>query len=362
MKIPSLTDYIESLPPWAVPCDPERAVLVSTRIRLARNLSGEPFPQHAGPEALEGVRERFRSLVSTWPGTWSPWFYSEDLSPLEQKLACERRFATALLMNPTLKSAFAITNDTFGGVMLNEEDHVRLQYFSPGLDMFGTWRHLEEWDDLLLNNYSIAFSKKLGFLTSCPTNVGTGMRASVTLHLPGFVLTDQLDPILRGASRLGLTVRGVHGEGSEALGNMFQLSNQSTLGDSEEDILARIEHIARHLAWTELNLRKRLLYKEPATLYDYVGRAYGALRYARRMTEHEALDHLGAIRLGLTLNLVEGASLADIDQVGTGIQPGHLQFSSRSHPEKTVDEQVLRADFIRIRLNRLTLHKSSMKR
>ena len=362
MKIPSLPDYIESLPPWAVPCDPERDVVVSTRVRLARNLLDLPFPGHASPQERDEVRDTFRALPSALPGAWSPWFFPDELSPLERALACERRFATTQLMDPALHSAFAVTRDTFGGIMINEEDHIRMQYFAPGLDLFGVWRSLTEWDDILLNSHPVAFSKSLGFLTACPTNVGTGMRASVTLHLPGLVLNDELEPILNGASKLGLAVRGVHGEGSEAFGNMFQLSNQSTLGENEEDILARLEHIARQLAWTELNMRKRLRCNEPARLYDYVGRAFGTLRHARRMTEDEALDHLGAIRLGLNLAVVTGVSLADIDLLSTGIQPGHLQYFLRAQSDETLDEQALRANFIRAKLDNLTLHESSMKR
>ena len=209
--------------------------------------------------------------------------------------------------------------------MVNEEDHLRLQSLQPGLNLQKAWQAAEALDDALEQNLSYAFSSKLGYLTACPSNIGTGMRASVMLHLPGLVLTAEAKPVINAVSKIGLAVRGLWGEGSEAAGHMFQISNQITLGKTEGEIVDHLEQIVLEVIEHEKNARLRLLDTQQIRLHDHIGRAYGILANAALMSSGEALDLLSALRLGIDLDLLPEIKRHDIDQLFIRIHPAHLQ-------------------------------------
>jgi protein arginine kinase len=223
--------------------------------------------------------------------------------------------------------------------MVNEEDHIRMQAMSPGLNLRELWRQIDAVDSEMESGFNLpessgadrrapagyAFSPQLGYLTACPTNVGTGMRASVMLHLPGLVLMNEINSVLKAVNKIGLAVRGLWGEGSAAAGNMFQISNQMTLGETEQTIIGRLEKIVLEIAGHEKNSRERLMEQKKNQLRDHIGRAIGILTNAHLLNSKETLDMLSALRLGLETGLVGGWSRAMIDELFVLTQPGHLQ-------------------------------------
>ena len=209
--------------------------------------------------------------------------------------------------------------------MVNEEDHLRMQALRPGLGLVEAWRAVDVVDSQLDAKVPLAFSPRWGYLTACPTNVGTGMRASVMLHLPGLALMEEIGPLVKGVAKIGLAVRGLWGEGTEAQGNLFQISNQVTLGDREEDIIHNLEQVVREIVSHEENARARLWRDRRVVLFDQVGRAAGILAYAHILSSREALDLLSALRLGMDMGILSGAERGRVQELLLAIQPAHLQ-------------------------------------
>jgi protein arginine kinase len=237
-------------------------------------------------------------------------------------------------------------------LMINEEDHLRMQAIRPGLALGEAYQIVVEADQELENAVDFAFDHELGYISACPTNLGTGMRASAMLHLPGLVLSDQIGPVLQAVGKLQLAVRGFFGEGTESLGNLFQISNQSTLGESEETILRRLERVIGKVAGHERNARGKLLEDDPEMVFDRVGRAYGTLRYAHVIASKEALNHLSLLRLGAELGFFPVETLRICDALLMEIQPAHLQLhaGTKLSPEH---RDAIRAEIIRTRLQSL---------
>jgi protein arginine kinase len=235
--------------------------------------------------------------------------------------------------------------------MINEEDHLRIQALAQGLALREAWAGANALDDALEQHLDYAFSSSLGYLTSCPSNVGTGMRASTLMHLPGLVLMNEIEPIINGLSKIGLTVRGRWGEGTAALGHMFQVSNQLTLGLSEDRIVADLEEIVKEIAGHEENARERLKRERAMFAADLAARAEGILAAARLMTAQEALERLSELRLGIALGLVQGIAMPQVDRLLLEIQPAHLQVAvgrSMSGEERDLERaRRLREEFKR---------------
>jgi protein arginine kinase len=233
--------------------------------------------------------------------------------------------------------------------MINEEDHLRMQAIRPGFQLDNAYAMLNAVDDELEDRLDFAYDIGLGFLTACPTNVGTGMRASAMLHLPGLVLADQMNQVIQGVNKIGLVVRGIHGEGTEALGNLFQVSNQITLGHGEEQILNMLDDVIRKMLDHEQNARESLLESKPGMLQDQIGRAYGILRYAHSMNSKEALNLLSLMKLGVDLGAFPTGCRLEVDGLFTVTQPAHLQ--RLSDQKLSADERDrMRATLIRDRL------------
>ncbi|NOY82685.1 MAG: ATP--guanido phosphotransferase [Kiritimatiellaeota bacterium] len=305
---------------------PEGAVAVSTRVRLARNLGDVPFPGRAAQAVRRQVWGRLCALAGELFETEAPAeMEMVELAPAEREVLLERRLVSSELCSCGEGSGVLLRSDESVALLVNEEDHVRIQALLPGLQLAEAYRCSEQVDATFCRSAPVAFSERFGFLTACPTNAGTGMRASVMLHLPGLVLTERMESVVRAIGELGEAVRGVHGEGSEAVGHFFQISNQSTLGESETEILERLDHLIRDLVWQELNARRHLVRHERTRLLDYVGRALGVLRHAYRVSGRESLAHLSALRLGALLGLFRTLEAPMIEELILHTRPGHLQ-------------------------------------
>ncbi len=305
---------------------PSEGPVVSSRVRLARNLLDATFPGWASKEVRNRVWNDVVLAFDTFEKseTFLRW-RMDELEPLDRELLFERHLISGELAERQEGSGVFISEDESRAVMVNEEDHIRLQSLQPGLSLQAALAAADALDDALEQNLSYAFSSKLGYLTACPSNLGTGMRASVMLHLPGLCLTEEVKPVINAVSKIGLAVRGLWGEGSEAAGHMFQISNQITLGKTESEIIEHLEQIVLEVIEHEKNARLRLMDSQEIKVHDHIGRAYGVLANAALMTSGEALDLLSAIRMGIDLGLLPDIKRQDIDQLFIRIHPAHLQ-------------------------------------
>ncbi len=333
---------------------PEEDIAISSRIRLARNLADFPFPAAASPEQLDAIRELVAPAVAESSALGDDFlrFDPDQLTPLECEILFERRLVSRDFLNRSGGTTLLTRSDESSSVMVNEEDHLRIQSIRPGLQLMNVWETIDRLDNRLASKLSYAFDNRLGFLTSCPTNVGTGMRASVMLHLPGLVLSGQINAAIQGIGKLNLAVRGIFGEGTDNRGNLFQISNQSTLGESEPQIIERIDAVIRQLISHEKNARRMLLEKEQYALLDHVGRSYGLLRHAYKLTYDEALNSLSGIRIGVDMGMFNSVDIKTVNELFICINPAHLRkFAGRSLTDAEADIQ--RAALVRERLKKV---------
>ncbi|MFQ5747536.1 MAG: protein arginine kinase [Gemmatimonadota bacterium] len=342
---------------WLEEDGPDRDIVLSTRVRVARNLQGVPFSIRASAEDRAQVRHRVEAALtgSGALGEADLWNIA-DLEPTERSLLVERHLVSRELVGTEdgpapPGAALALSRAATTGLMVNEEDHLRLQSLAGGLQLEVTWRRVDGLDEELGQHLPYAFHHEFGFLTSCPTNAGTGLRASVLIHLAGLVLTKEIARVLQGISQVGLTYRGLYGEGSQVIGNFFQLSNQTTLGKSEEELIDHLAKIVRRVIEYERNARAVLVREAPAVLEDKVWRAYGILRHARSLPADELMNLLSGLRLGLTLKLLQMPRVETLNRIMVFAQRAHLE---RAQGRKLEDAEadVLRASYVRSMLSR----------
>ncbi len=325
--------------------------VVSSRIRLARNLRDAAFPGWAGAEECDRIWKELAPLLRSVEPLDAGFDLSmEDLSDLDRQVLFERHLISRELAEKGRGSGVVVTADERVAMMVNEEDHLRMQSMRPGMDLIGAWEAIDRIDNEIEKHLRYAFSPHLGYLTACPTNVGTAMRASVMLHVPGLVLMNEIGPIVKGMNKIGLAVRGLWGEGTEATGNMFQVSNQISLGEDERGIVANLEQIVGEIVEHERNARERLVEKKAAVLRDHVGRAYGILMHAHILSSKEALDLLSGLRLGVELGILEKLNRQVVDELLLLTQPGHLQkrMGRKLRPR---DRDAARAELVRSRVS-----------
>lgn len=334
-------------PPGEVP----ENIVVSSRVRLARNLHSHPFPGWAKkPDRLKVV-EVLRPLVQGLPEMEGGFSQTMDsLTAIEKQVLVERHLISREHAAKNVGSALVINHAGTLAVMVNEEDHMRMQAIMSGFRLKEVYQMIDQLDTKLSEKLNYAFSPRLGYLTACPTNVGTGMRGSAMLHLPALVLTDHINKIVQAVNKLGLAVRGLYGEGTEALGNLFQISNQTTLGENETTILDRLEKVISEIVKHEQNARLTLLEKNPRMVYDHIGRAYGILANSQIITSKETMNLLSMLSLGIDLGLFEDLTHATVDQLFMDTQPAHLQRSHSNQKLGADDRDGLRADYIRSKL------------
>lgn len=322
-------------------------IVMSSRVRLARNIRGAAFPGWAKkPERIK-VLEMIRPAVISLPEMKDSFSENMDsLSTLDKQILVERHLISREHAAKTAGSGLVLNRDETLCFMINEEDHLRMQALRPGLQLKQAWTAIDQADSQLEKRLEYAFAADLGYLTACPTNLGTGIRVSAMLHLPGLVLAEQINPIISSVNKLGLAVRGLYGEGTEALGNVFQVSNQMTLGESEVSIVERLEKVLSQIIEHEENARASLIEKKPKIVYNHIGRAYGILANAHSISSKETMNLLSLMRLGVDLELFPGVDRALVEQMFMTTQPAHLQ---KQHSEKLSAEErdVLRADMVR---------------
>ncbi len=327
-------------------------IVLSTRVRLARNLQGHAFGPRARVNDREAVLRRFRASAErcgTLRGGSLLEMHTQEART--RRILLERRLVTRDLLGegtegPPRGAAVHLSGSRPVSVMINEEDHLRIQSLVSGLRIGEAWRLVDRLDEELGRELPFAFHPEFGYLTSCPTNVGTGLRASVFMHLPGLVLTKEIGKVLQGLGQVGLTFRGLYGEGSEVVGNFFQVSNQTTLGKAEEDLVDHLEKVVRQVIQYEVHARQVLLRDARAVTEDKIWRAYGLLRYARSLSFEELMNLLSGVRLGLSLKLLPGLRVYTLNKMMIFTQPAHLeQAAGRELPAAEGDAH--RAAYVR---------------
>ncbi|AZK45995.1 protein arginine kinase [Paenibacillus lentus] len=318
----------QPLSEWMRSGGKESEIVISSRVRIARNLLNRPFPMLATNQQSEDVLNQLESVLADERmqqfGQLSPVLLA-DLDELDKKVLVEKHLISPNLANESRSGAVFISEDESLSIMVNEEDHLRIQCLYPGLQVQEAWDKATSVDDIFEAHVDYAFDDHRGFLTSCPTNVGTGLRASVMMHLPALVLTQQINRILSAVSQVGLTVRGIYGEGSEATGNLFQISNQITLGQSESEIIENLYSVVMQIIEHEKSARERLLSESRLRMTDRVMRSYGILLYAAIMDSKEAAQRLSDVRLGVDLGLIDALSVQVLNELTVMTQPGFLQ-------------------------------------
>ncbi len=329
---------------------PHDRIVMSSRVRLARNLKDAAFPGWAKKPERVRILELIRPAVEGLPEMKEAFADAMDnLSTLDKQILVERHLISREHAAKSTGSGLVLTRDETLCFMINEEDHLRMQALRPGLQLRQAWAAIDQADSALEKKLEYAFSSDLGYLTACPTNLGTGIRVSAMLHLPGLVLGEQINPIIQSVNKLGLAVRGLYGEGTEALGNVFQVSNQMTLGESEIAIVERLEKVLAQIIEHEENARSTLLEKKPKMVYNHIGRAYGILANAHSISSKETMNLLSLMRLGIDIGVFPRIDRSLVDELFILTQPAHLQ---RQHSEKLSAEErdLLRADMLRDRL------------
>lgn len=347
---------------WMKPNGPESDIILSSRIRLARNLSEIPFPNRANEKQLTEVIEKTEAVLPELENLGHRYssIHLDSLTPLDRFVLVERHITSPHHVTEPRGRTIILRDDASASILVNEEDHLRIQCMRPGLDLNEAFASANSIDDILESHLAYAYNEQLGYLTSCPTNIGTGLRASVMLHLPGLVLTKQIQRMITAATQLGLAVRGIYGEGTEAAGNVFQLSNQLTLGYSEQEIVDNLTSVARQVVEQERNARKGLLAEAPTSLTDRVWRAYAILRYARSLSGQEAVSLLSEMRLGIDLGIIDEADAQVFNELLVATRPHYLvkRFGKPEYDSSARDQ--LRAQVIREKLIQIQHDKEAL--
>lgn len=328
----------------------ESMVVLSSRVRLARNVAGCIYPSAADSATREKVVGYFESAVERSDLlSKGSLLRGSDLTPLDRDFLVERHLMSPGFMQDDKSRALYISTDEQISIMVNEEDHLRIQVLSPGLNPGSPFKIAGEYDNEIGKHLEFDYDSDFGFLTACPTNVGTGLRASVLIHLPGLVITKEIDRVISKIAKMGVVVRGFYGEGSDVLGNLFQLSNQNTLGVSETETLQLIDSVTHSIIAEEAHARERLMAEAPDHICDKIWRAYGILKHARVLTSEEVMNLLSAVRLGIALDVIDCVEISVINEILLLSQPAHLQ--KYYIKDMTQDQRdVVRADMVREKL------------
>lgn len=319
-------DMAKSPAAWLSGKGEEALVILSTRIRLARNVAGCRYPTTADSDTRKRVISYFDSVVTRTGQLGQGQYYkATDFDSLDRDFLIERHLISPAFLDGDLSKAVLIGSQEQVSIMVNEEDHLRIQALTPGLDPQGAFDLAQKYEVEIGRYIEYDYDKDFGFLTACPTNAGTGMRASVLIHLPGLVLTRDIDRVISRITRSGLIVRGFYGEGSDVLGNLFQVANQNTLGLTETDIISQINKVAHEIIEEEAKARARLTEEAADMIEDKIWRAFGILKHARVLTSEEVMNLLSAVRLGHAMKVIDFLDVALINQILLLSQPAHLQ-------------------------------------
>ncbi|MCR6543920.1 protein arginine kinase [Dehalobacterium formicoaceticum] len=340
---------------WTEGKGPDADIVISSRVRLARNIKNMPFPYMLSEEKEQEILNAIKDIIET-PGfreKMGTFYYIplNEIDQLEKQMLVEKHLISPQFAQSKGYKGVIVREDESLSIMVNEEDHFRIQCLLPAMQLNDAWVLANQMDDILEQTLEFAFDKEKGYLTSCPTNVGTGMRASVMLHLPGLVFTRMGYQIFSTMGQIGLTVRGMYGEGSEASGNLFQISNQVTLGLTEEDIINHLTSVTLQVIDQERNARNLFLKEGKDQLEDRVWRAYGILSHARNISSQEAMKLLSDLRLGIDLNLIQGIDPTVFNNLMVATQMAFLQQKGKGEMQPHLRDQI-RAATIREKITK----------
>lgn len=337
---------------WLRGSGPESDIVISSRIRLARNLAEFPFVRKCTDQDRAQVerllRERIQQ-VEQWAGL--TYVDVATLDDLDRQFLVERQLISREHSEAEGARSVAIDPQETFSLMVNEEDHLRIQVMHSGLDLQAAWEQIDQIDDLIEERVTYAFHERWGYLTACPTNVGTGMRVSVMLHLPALVITRQIEKVFRSLHKISLAVRGLYGEGSQAMGDFYQISNQITLGRGERELIAQVSDVVPVLIDYERRARDFLVRESQKDLHDRVSRAYGILCTAQTISSEETMHLLSSVRMGVNLGLIEDIEIPTINQLFIHTQPAHLQ-KLRGVELDTADRNIERAHYLQRHLRK----------
>src|SRR3990167_8047972 len=319
-------DFVHSTGQWLMGTGTNANIVMSSRIRLARNLVKKPFPNKARKKDLLEVMDSIQSAMQTIDYFKNSLFVKiSELDNVDKQFLIERHLMShEHAANPEGK-ALVVSKEEILSVMINEEDHMRIQILKSGFDLDETWKIADAIDDSLAQKLDFAYSSSWGYLTACPTNTGTAMRGSVMLHLPALVMTKQINKVLSAISKLSFASRGFYGEGTQASGNFYQISNQLSLGHSEEDIIQNINGLIRQVIEQEEQARQALLVQNRPMLEDKIFRSLGVLKNAHIISSQETIELLSMVRLGVDLSIIKDVDRMAVNKLFIMIQPAHLQ-------------------------------------
>ena len=350
MKINDLLNHTSE---WLRGMGPSSDVVISSRIRLARNLDKVPFSHRANKKQAEQTLKNIEEAISKVDYLKkSTIFHLRDLDSIDRQFLVERHLMSLEFAKSSNFKAAVIDEQEIIGIMINEEDHLRIHAMQSGFNLFEAFNIINQIDDALSKGLSYAFSADLGFLTACPTNTGTGMRGSVMLHLPALVMSRQINRVLSAVTKLSFTTRGLYGEGTQASGNFFQISNQVSLGNSEEEILQNLNGLIRQLIEQEHQARQALLTKDRSLLEDRMWRSYGILKSAHIITSQETIELLSMVRLGLDLSIIKDIDRGTVNELFILTQPAHLQ-KIEGKKLTSQERDLKRAELLRQKITKL---------
>jgi len=345
-----LSDLVKQTGEWLKGEGGDADIVISSRVRVARNIKGYPFFHWAGKKDKEAVLSAVEGALKASRYMKGALFLNvSKLDDIDKQFLVERHLMSREHAVSDGAKALAVDEKEIISVMINEEDHIRAQAIQSGFNLMETWRVLDSLDTELDGKLEYSYSNRWGYLTACPTNIGTGLRASLMLHLPALVVTNQIGRVLRAITKLGVVARGLYGEGTEATGNFFQISNQVTMGHSEEDIIDNIEKLIRQVVGRERSARQYLLMHNKAALNDRIWRAYGTLKSARIITSDETIRLFSLIRLGVDIKSITDIDRKILNQLFILTQPAHLQKIEGKRLSAT-ERDMKRADLIRSKL------------
>ncbi len=328
-------------------------IAVSTRVRIARNFKDTIFPNRAVDVVLENVcLEVCKAVINSnsYISNEFDYIYMGNLSEAEKEKLIEKHLISPNLANKKAAAGALINKSEQISIMINEEDHIRIQCILPGLSLEDAYDMADKIDDLLEENVNFAYDDKLGYLTACPTNLGTGIRMSVMLHLPAMAITNNIGSVLRTAGRYGLTIRGIYGEGTESMGDLYQISNQNSLGMTEKEILLNVKAVTKGVIKRERELRKMLFENDNPAIKDKIMRSYGVLKYAEKIDVREAMQLLSVIRLGADMGIIKDLEIEKINNLIKNIHPALLRdVIDIDEENKNID--IKRAEHIKNVLN-----------
>ncbi|MFQ5732039.1 MAG: protein arginine kinase [Planctomycetaceae bacterium] len=335
---------------WLRGNGPESDIVISSRIRLARNLAQFPFPGRADDATRNEIEATLRDNLAGLPLPSPLKYYDVGLlEQLDRQFLVERQLISREHSESHGTRGVGISNEENVSLMINEEDHLRIQVLHSGFALEECWQEVDRIDDAIESKVTYAFSDRLGYLTSCPTNVGTGIRVSVMLHLPALVITKEIQKVFNALQKIHLAVRGLYGEGSQAMGDFYQISNQATLGKSEDRIIASLKDVVPNIISYERRVRTALVKENRQSLHDQISRAYGILKNAQTISSEETMHLLSSVRMGINLGLIDDLEIPTVNELFIHTQPAHLQ-KLRNERLESAERNTARASYLRYRL------------